>query len=131
MSNKFNKDDRGEQITITEIFTALSKKQKISGYIDQSNVTPGGIQNSYVFLERIDWSLLNVVYDQNSPVNEFKILKFDDDIAQSFPVIKLPTLFLKETNMKKIGNMIFTEYIKIKGELVEKLEEALIKPEKL
>ena len=131
MSNKFNKDDGGEQITITEIFTDLSKKQKISESINQRNVTPGGIENSYVFLERIDWSLLNVVYDQNSPVNEFKILKFDDDIAQSFPVIKLPTLFLKETNMKKIGNMIFTEYIKIKGELDEKLEEALIKPEKL
>jgi len=81
--------------------------QTISTHIGQKYWKGSGFH----FLYRIDWPINpKIDYDENQLENQFKIINFtNNDCVKSFPVIQIPSLYLKG-DVKSISNKIWEKY---------------------
>jgi len=127
----FNRAKRASEKDFQNIkdnfFNQLAKKQKISSEIENTKEVAGN--SGFIFLNRIDWSLVDRVYDVKSNENKFKILHFSgNSLVDSFPVIEIPFLYLKIPT-SQLANLLFKEYNKLFSELDNLAENIRIKVE--
>jgi hypothetical protein len=76
--------------------------------------------SGFHFLYRIDWPINPTInYDENQLENQFKIINFtNNDCVKSFPVIQIPSLYLKG-DVKSISNKIWEKYHTILRSILE------------
>jgi hypothetical protein len=100
--------------------------QTISTYIGKQHWKGSGFH----FLYRIDWPINpKIDYDENQLENQFKIINFtNNDCIKSFPVIQIPSLYLKG-DVKSISNKIWEKYhtilksiLDVTGEIEKEVE---------
>ena len=113
------------------------QKQTISKHIiipTNTGIIPND-EGSYLFLNKIDWPLLKLGYDEtgeNSQVNEFDLLYFGVDNSGgstgSFTTIQIPKLFAGgpalKVSVEKLSKLIYENYAKKLSEILKAFPES-------
>ena len=113
------------------------QKQTISKHIiipTNTGIIPND-EGSYLFLNKIDWPLLKLGYDEtgeNSQVNEFDLLYFGVDNSGgstgSFTTIQIPKLFgsnpALKVSVEKLSKLIYENYAKKLSEILKAFPES-------
>lgn len=85
--------------------------------------------SGFQFLVKIDFELREIPYDENQLINQFKILKFEDnEDCKYFSVIQLPSAYLNpDITMKKLAEDIWKEYNELKASFLKDISAELDK----
>ena len=115
--------------------STLAPNETKRSFIVCTSFTNGTFLRVILFLNKIDWPLLKLGYDErdeNSQVNEFDLLYFGVDNSGgstgSFTTIQIPKLFAGgpalKVSVEKLSKLIYENYAKKLSEILKAFPES-------